>query len=188
MASLLFGQLSEGTDLEENVGRRTQVPVFPDAPPAEMQHAPEFNEVQTDPNPELGFVNRQLAGDWHEGEQYAPFWIGQQADQNASNQRIAEQVSTSGVAPAKEASGEFGHGTLKHSIAIEPTGDLRDGGRLSNDYFVANDPNIQSVMSDQMQPPPGVDGDDRSAVMGAGKDAALAAKMNLQAFLAATQG
>jgi hypothetical protein len=188
MTSLLFGQVSDGLSLEENVGRRTQVPVFPDAPPAEMPTPPDFNQVETDPNPNLGFVNRQLAGDWHEGEQYVPFWLGTEADQNESNQRVNKQVSTSGVAPAKEASGEWGHGTMKHSIAIEPTGDLREGGKMGNDYFVAQDPVVQSVMTDAMQPPPNADSDTRGAAMGQGKDAALAAKMNLQAWFSQTQG
>lgn len=188
--NILFGQVSEGVTLEENVGRRTQVPVYKNDPPVEMQHAPDWNEVSTDPNPHLGFVNRSVAGDWHEGEQYVPVHKEEVDNQYLHNAIVDRQVSTSGTAAAREASGEWGHGTMKHSIAIEPTGDLRDGGKLGNDYFKRDDRKIQEVMGNEMSTAPGIDTDTRGAVMGAGKDNALQAKMDsgYQAWYNATVG
>ena len=53
--------------------------------------------------------------------------------QDDYNGIINRQVSTSGTAAAKEATGQWGHGTLKIVEGIEPT--IRDGGALGSHYF-----------------------------------------------------
>lgn len=171
MSTLLMWQSRDGVPADENVVRRNTYPVEADAPPAEAKGMPEPQEVETDPNPHLGMVGRQVASDWHEPEQYSPFW-GPTVDQNHEyTDRIDRQVSTSGTAAAREAAGQFGHGTIGHAVGIEPVGDLVDPNtRMGNTYFVRNDRDIQETAGYVMSVPPGMDRDTVGAVAGEGKD------------------
>ncbi len=188
MPSMLFGMMRDGVTTDENVGRTTVDVVNKDTPPAEMDAPPDFNEVETDDNPNLGFVNRQLAGDWHESEQYSPSW-GPAVDGNHNhNDIIDRQVSSSGTAAQREMAGQFGHGTAAHSVAIEPV--IRDGAAFGNTYFMSNEQPAQPTMDPSMSIPPGADSDTRGAVMAAGKlqtrDAAVASQY--AAFYRSTVG
>lgn len=172
MSTLLMWQSRDGVPVaDENIVRRNTYPVEADAPPAEAKGMPQPQEVETDPNPNLGMVGRQVASDWHEPTQYAPFW-GPSVDQNHDyNDRIDRQVSTSGTAAAREAAGEFGHGTLGHAVGIEPVGDLVDPNtKMGNTYFVRNERDIQETAGSEMSVPPGMDRDTVGAVAGLGKD------------------
>lgn len=144
MSVMWFGDL-DGVPLDEAKVRATTAPVIVDAPPAEAVDAPEFNEFESDQNPNLGGLSfRNLASDWHESEQYAPFW----AD-NATRQHdiiINEQVAKSGTAAAREMSGQFGHGTMAYAVGIEPT--IRSGGAFGNDYFAANKADINELSAE----------------------------------------
>jgi len=93
-------------------------------------------------------------------------------NQTAHNLLIDRQVSSSGTAAAREASGQFGHGTASYAIGIEPTGDLREGGKLGNDYFSAGKPDIQNGAGSYMTTPPGYDLMTSDMVAQTGKDAA----------------
>lgn len=173
MTSLLFGTMGNyGIPADEKVVRSTATPVDKTAPAAMESNAPAWNEIaETDGNPNLGIVNRTVASHWVEGQQSAPFWSAEVDDQAQHNLIIDRQVSSSGTAAQREASGQFGHGTASYAIGIEPQGDLRDGGKLGNDYFSAGKPDIQSTSGDYMTVPPGYDGAVSAQVAMAGKDA-----------------
>lgn len=172
MSTLLMWQSRDGVPVsDENVNRRNTYPVRADAPPAEQKGMPEPQEVETDSNPDLGFVNRQLASDWHEPEQYAPSWAPEVDANHEYNDRIARQVSSSGTAAAREIAGQFGHGTLGHAVGIEPVGDLVDPNtKMGNTYFVRDERDIQETAGSVMSVAPGMDRDTVGAVAGEGKD------------------
>lgn len=159
MPNLLFGLVGNTEiPLDEKVVRSTATPVVDDAPAAMQEAPPDFNDTQDhDPNPNLGIVNRQLASHWVEGEQYSPFWQAAVDQQYEHNAIIDRQVSTSGTAAAREAAGQFGHGTAKYAVGIEPVGDLRDGGKMGNEYFSAGKPDIQEPAGNFMTVAPGYD-------------------------------
>lgn len=167
--NLQFGLLTQGVPADEKVVRNTAVPVDPDAPAAMQQDQPQQQEVETDHNPNLGMVNRQLASKWFPSIKFPPFWKPSVDDQAQHNLIIDRQVSTSGTAAAREAAGEFGHGTAAYAVGIEPVGDLQDGHKMGNEYFKANEKNIQSTMGDVMTTPPGTDQGTKGAVAGMGK-------------------
>lgn len=170
MSTLLYSHLREGTPSTHDEVRRNTQPVQADAPPAELDHAPDFNEVNTDSNPEVGMGGRQLASDWHEPEATPPFWAGEASAPH--NAIVNDKIASSGTAAAREASGQFGHGTAAYALGIEPT--IRDGMTFGQDYFTANERdgfNPNSSRVDGVQPST-ANSDDTMAVAAYGKDAA----------------
>jgi hypothetical protein len=179
MASIMFGQLSTiGVPADEKVVRNTATPVDVNAAPAMQNDMPEMQEVETDPNPTLGMVNRQKGSKWIDRIKYRPFWIEEVTNSDQHNALVDRQVSSSGTAAAREASGEFGHGTIPHAVGIEPVGDLREGGKMGNEYFVVNEKDIQEGMTDSMTLPPGSDQNTSGKVAATGKDSARKAAMS----------
>lgn len=155
MTSLFLGQLTAtGVPADETVVRSTATPVEVDAPAAMQDDMPEPNEVETDHNPNLGMVNRQLASKWYEGQhvQHDDDIVGVQ---NGSNQIIASQVSTSGTAAQRELAGQT-HKNLSYAVGIEPVGDLVDGHKMTNEYFKRDPRNVQDTMLREMSVPPGM--------------------------------
>lgn len=184
MASLMMASLNRtGVPADESVVRNTATPVDINAPAAEQESAPDRNEFESDPNPNLGMVPRQLASHVIPTEKYSPFWSGEVDDSHNYNDIVNRQVSSSGTAAAREASGQFGHGTMQVMEGIEPVADLIDGGSYGNTYFVANDPKIQSSSGSYMTTPPGQDYTIPGLVAGVGKtnarDAAEASMYNV---------
>ncbi len=174
MTSLLFGVMgNHGVPVDEKVVRSTALPVEKDAPPAMESDRPEWNEpVESDPNPNLGMNTRTLASHWVEGEQSAPWWQGS-VDQNAEHNTLVDsRISSSGTAAAREAAGQFGHGSMSYAVGIEPVGDLRDGGKMGNEYFAAGKPDIQETAGNYMSVPPGYDQATTGKAAAAGKTAA----------------
>lgn len=154
MPSLFFGQLSSiGVPADEIVVRSTATPVELNAPPAMQQDMPEMSEVETDHNPNLGMVNRQLSSKYIDRERSTPSWIPEVNASSEHNAIIDRQVSTSGFAASKEARGDWGHGTIPAVIGIEPVGDLREGGKMGNEYFTVNDKDIQPTADPTMMSP-----------------------------------
>lgn len=179
MTSLFFGQLSSiGVPADEAVVRSTATPVEVDAPPAMQNDMPEMSEVETDHNPNLGMVNRQLASKWIDRFRSRPFWQPQVDHQVEHNLVIDQQVSTSGYAASQEAAGNWGHGTMPAAIGIEPVGDLRDGGKMGNEYFKANERDIQDTAGEVMSVPPGYDHSIQGRVSAQGKVNARTAAMS----------
>jgi hypothetical protein len=154
MTSLMMGQIwSTVVPADEATVRRTAVPYYADKPAAMQDDMPVMGEVETDHDPNLGMVNRQLASKWTEPQRSAPAWADQVATQYEHNATVDRQVSTAGFAPSKEATGEWGHGTMAHAVGIEPVGDLGDQGKLGNDYFKRNDRGIQDTADPTMLTP-----------------------------------
>lgn len=156
MTSLFFGQLNGiGVPADEKVVRSTATPVEHDAPAAMQTDAPMPQEVETDPNPDLGMVNRQLASHWTEGSKINPTWDWQVAETTTSTEIINSQVSTSGTAAAREEAGET-HKNLSYAVGIEPVDGLIDGHRMTNNYFQRDQRNVQDTQTPSMTVPPGM--------------------------------
>lgn len=182
MTSLFMGTLSTtGVPADEKVVRSTATPVEHDAPPAVQQDMPEANEVETDHNPDLGMVNRQLASKWVEGSS-ANMPVEATAMQSESNQIVNRQVSTSGTAASRELAGQT-HKNLSYAVGIEPVFDLGDPNhKMGNTYFVRNERNVQTGMGEYMSVPPGQDHAIQGNIAAAGKmdarDAAMSSVYN----------
>ena len=185
MSVMWFGDL-DGVPLDEAKVRATTAPVVVDAPPAEAESAPEFNEVETDTNPMLGGLSpRQLASEWHATEKYPPSW----AD-NAVRQHdivVNETIATKGTAAAREMAGQQGHGTMAYAVGIEPT--IRDGAAFGNTYFAGNKADIQELSAETagqrgIGTIPGTDREDIAGASAYGGAAARdASANNYSAFL-----
>lgn len=176
MSTVLFFGQSSGGDADRNAVRSTTHPVQQDIPAAEQKDAPEFNEFESDPNPDIGLGPRQLASDWHETEKYAPFWIG---EDKVDREVIDRKIATSGTAAAREAAGQFGHGTMGYAYGIEPV--IRDGAEFGADYFAANKQggfNSHSTSDTGVQPVD-VNQDDLRGITAYGKDAARDASVSV---------
>src|SRR6478736_2351548 len=149
MSTLYWGALSDvGVPQDIEKVTRNTFPVQVDAPPAEKQDAPDLNEVETDPNPELGYTGHQLASSWHQPEKAPPPGPTATAEHNAI---IDRQVATSGTAASREAAGQWGHGSAAFAVGIEPTPlEVQFG----TDYFAADkyDINGQSDSDYGVQP------------------------------------
>jgi hypothetical protein len=181
--------LRDGVPADEQVVRHNAESVTPDSPPAVAPDVPEQGNVETDGNPNLGMVGRQLASHWIEGQQYTPEWLAAASD-NSHAEIINRQVASAGFNAKREEAGVFGHGTMSVAVGIEPVKDLTEGGKFGNDYFVTHPKTIQGDVSQSMRVPPGWDSDSRGAVMGAGKELAReSAESGLYAaFYAGVQG
>lgn len=177
MTSLLIGAFDTGAiPVDENTVRNTATPVEVDGEAAEQEAAPSWNQPhETDTNPNLGMVNRQLGSHTIAMQRFVPSWLNEVNSNADANDIVNRQVSSSGTAAAREASGTWGHGTLLVTEGIEPVAGLVDGGRMSNEYFTANDPEIQSSAGNFMTQPPGYDHTVPALVAGVGKTAARTA-------------
>lgn len=189
MSTLLYGMMRENVPVDQNTQRRNTAPVDNFAPPAEQLGMPDPNEVEVMSEHPVSLANTTLASEWHEGEQYAPFWQGQVDTQDEHNAIVDRQVSSSGTAAAREAAGTFGHGTMKYAVGIEPVGDLGAAGGLGNDYFVRNDRDIQEPAGNYMSIPPGYDQDQTGHVSAQAYVAAREASSNAySSFYSAVAG
>lgn len=176
--NLFLGSVNyAGVPADEKVVRTTATPVDHNAPAAMAPNAPDRNEVETDTNPTLGMVNRQLASTWHEPQKYPPSWGPSVSDSDQYNAIVDKQVSSSGTAAAREMTGQFGHGTIAFAEGIEPVADLVDGGAMTNTYFSAEKPAVNSVSGDYMSVPPGMDRAAVTATQAVGKSEARKAAM-----------
>lgn len=172
MTSLFMGQVDvAGVPADEKVVRNTATPYSHDAPAAMATDMPEMQELENDSNPELGLAPRQKASLWIEGGNAVP-QAEIVAEQNASNQKIAQQVSTSGTAASREISGQT-HQNLSYAIGIEPTFDLADPNhKMGNTYFVRNERDVQATAGNYMTTAPGQDHAIVGNISAYGKDAA----------------
>lgn len=170
MSTLLYALGAGPVPANQKVVRSTTEYVEQDARPAVASDPPDWNEKETDPNPNLGLENRQVASFWVEREKYAPSWAGEATsitdDQASLNRRQAVQ----GTAASREMQGMFGHGTVAYAIGIEPY--IRDNAAFGTDYFAATERGIQEDVRQYLNPPPGQDRDAISATAGAAKDSA----------------
>jgi len=157
MTSLMFGQLQTetGVPADEKAVRNTATPVDDNQPPAMQDDMPEQQEFESDKDPNLGMAPRQLASKWYEGER-ATVHTGIYDEQKSANQRIDDQVASSGTAAGRESAG-YTHKNLSYAVGIEPVQDLADPNhKLGNTYFVRNDRPVQEGMTASMTVPPGM--------------------------------
>ncbi len=155
--TLMLGMQRGPTELpDENVVRRTTFPVNPADKPAMATDAPEPEEVETDENPNLGFVNRQVASKWNPSRKFAPFWRG--TAQARHNEIVNERVASDGLSPSLEASGVFGHGTAAYAEGIEHVGDLGSWGGFGNEYFEIDKRGANPTGGNFMSPTPDLEG------------------------------
>lgn len=128
------------TPLTETEARETMEPIRTDGVGAESQHAPDWNEVETDASSQLiGLAPRAKGADTRDTEKSVPWWTTLASADYSSV--IDRQVSSSGTAARREESGQTGHGTMQYEQSMEPV--IRDGAAFGNDYFVSNDRAIQ---------------------------------------------
>lgn len=178
MTSLYFGMLREGVPADEKVVRSTAEPYEHDAPAAVQDSMPDQQEVSTDPNPDLGMVGRQLGSHWVEGVKNAPEWRERVDSAHLHNDVIDRQVSTSGTAAGREAAGIWGHPSASYAVGIAPQGDLTDGGKMGNEYFVRNEREIQDTSDNTMMTvPPAYDQSTKGRVAAEGKVASRESAM-----------
>lgn len=164
MSTLFWGQYRESIPTDEKLVRSTTEYVDVNAPAAEADGAPEFNEFEADPNPALGMVTRQVASDWHESEKYAPSW-GDRSNPSDSFAYVNRKVDSDGTAAAREMNGEFGHGTMAYAVGIEPV--IREAGAFGADYFAVDPRLIQETAGNYMLPDAAQDHDAVSATANA---------------------
>jgi hypothetical protein len=158
MTSLFMGQLlADPVPADERNIRNTATPVDNEKPAAEATSMPDPQEFDSDKDQQVGFGPRQLASDWHEGE---PVDISQSipvmAEVTESTRIINSQVSSSGTAAQREASGRV-HRSLSYAVGIEPVGDLQENHRYGETYFARNPRDIQTGMGSYMTTPPSID-------------------------------
>jgi hypothetical protein len=172
MTALIMGSIvRDPVPADENTVRNTATPVYKADPPATMPDVPDLNEFETDPNPHLGMVERNLSSHIVPTQKYAPPWRALTDMNHEYTDRIDSTIGTVGLAPSREAGGEFGHGTMQVQIAIDPVQDLSGAGGFTNDYFLRHYRPIQETMPVSVQPPPNYDATTAGMVGAAGKQA-----------------
>lgn len=164
MSTLLFALNRGGVAATDDDVRSTTNVINQDAPSAVQDAAPEYNDHDTDPDTEGGITPHQLASHVVPSEQYPPA-IGNANDD--PNSIVNRQVSTSGTAAAREASGQWGHGSLMITEGIEPT--IRDGAAFGDTYFAARDRDVQEGMGGYMQPAVAADAETLATSQASGK-------------------
>jgi len=151
MSGLLMRHVgdSQGAPMTEEEATTTIEPIRHDPEMAEAQHAPEFNEIDTDESGELtGLAPRLVGSDTVDTDKYAPWWA-ERATVN-HNAVVDNQVASSGTAAARELAGQQGHGTMQYALGIEPI--IRDGAEFGNDYFLSHNATVQDGAGDYMTP------------------------------------
>lgn len=134
MPNLVLMQFHLPISQDEAEVRSTVTVVDHDQPSSVQDSAPDFNELDIDPHTEGGLTRHDMASHVIGSERYIPAAGNANQDLNA---QVNNQVSSSGTAAAREAAGQWGHGTFKAVEGIEPV--IRDGNVLGSDYFASNE-------------------------------------------------
>lgn len=118
---------------DENEVRSTVEPVRTDPQNAENDSPPDWNEKESDESGQLVGLSPRVEGAYTvDSEQYVRpdlFLEG-----SPYNWDIDKQVSSSGTAAAREAAGEWGHGTLQYADSIDP---LNPAQHYGNERFLS---------------------------------------------------
>lgn len=150
MTAMLLAAQRGAVPADEATVRSTTAIVSDDIPAAEMPDAPDYNENESDPNPYLGMTSRNLASFVIPSEQYRSPVLDDASDVHESFDIINRQVSSSGTAAGREDAGEWGHGTMKAVIGIEPT--IRPGTEFTDTFFTGHPVVSQNGVSRYMSP------------------------------------
>lgn len=148
MSTLLFGFERAPISADEAEVRSTTNVIDHDAPSATMEDAPDFNEFESDPDTEGGLTTHQVSSHVVPSVKSVSPVLGQATAEH--NDIVNRTISSVGTAAAREAVGEWGHGTLMVTEGIEPT--VRGDAAFGNEYFAAGKPDIQEGMSNAMNP------------------------------------
>lgn len=129
--------------------RSTVAPLRDDPESAQLQAAPDWNQIETDSSGTLTGLNaREVAGHTSETEKYPAWWIeGASAPHNIV---VDAQVASSGTAAAREAAGQQGHGTMQYTESLDP--EIHDGMTFGSDYFTTHEKGIQNGAGSYMEP------------------------------------
>lgn len=141
---LSYGQNPEREPLESDAEKvRSTITVVDDSQPASVaDDRPSFNRTETDPETEGGLTPHQVAPFVTPSERYVNPML---AEANIDHNRIVnDQVSTSGTAAAREAAGQWGHGTMGYADSVEPLYSEADLG-MGEAYFDADRPDFGSA-------------------------------------------
>lgn len=148
MTSAWFLGAAHSVPQDESTVRDTRDPVRTDGDKAEMQAAPDWNEVESDQSGQLtGLSQRTVGAATTDSVKTAPALIGLATAEH--NALIDRQVATSGTAASREAAGQFGHGTMQTEISLEP---LNPAQAYGNDYFVRGNLSANEGSGDYMAP------------------------------------
>lgn len=175
MSTLLYALNRTPTQSDVDEVRSTVTVVDDSAPSAVQETMPDFNEHPTDPDTEGGLTGHQLGSHIIPSEQFVPDVGNANEDLNSI---INRQVSTSGTAAAREAAGEWGHGSLLVVEGIEPT--IRDGNKFGEDFFSAGAHTVQAGAGSMMTPAQRNDPGTTQAVQDAAEANSRAAVQNSQ--------
>lgn len=133
---------------DEDSYRHGSLEYVDDTTPAELESAPDFNEIEVDEVPSYGLTPSAVGGAVTESRQYVN--PARALALQDHTEPIDSQVATSGRAPGLEASGIWGHGTMEYTESIQPQ--IRDGVVLGNEVFTRDARPVQEGMSAAMTP------------------------------------
>lgn len=171
----LLSPLAASTPDEAAV-RSTVTVVDRDEPASMLPGPPGYNDATTDPDTGGGLTTRSLASFVIPSERYVPNMGDANVDHNAI---VNERISSSGTAAAREAAGQWGHGTMKVVMGIEPA----QAPLFGDEYFAADAP--ENVARNMLTPAVTTD---EAAAQGAAAQGSVNARDAYAAFLTAATG
>lgn len=144
MSTLLFIGRENAPDLPADAEeiRSTVTEVDNSAPAAVASEGPDYNQFLSDHDTEGGLTTRQVASAVTPSMK-APVRVEGSDLGRVADERVNETYPNGGTAAAREASGEWGHGTLKIVEGIEPT--IVDGQQFGGEYFAAGERPINAT-------------------------------------------
>lgn len=170
-----FPQASAVAEQAESEVRSTVTTVVNDAPSSVADDAPDFNEQILDPETEGGLTAHQTASAVTPSTHYPPTPTPDTGD--AIQRTINDGIATKGRAPAVEASGVWGHGTMPIVEGIEPG---ISAAPFADRYFAALP---HAVESTDFMTPGAVDPNDSAVAQAVGVNNAVAAQSPYSALL-----
>lgn len=156
-----------------------------DDAPAMAPAPPDYNALLVDRDTDGGLTTTQLASYVRPSKQGAP--VADTSANDGARDDVNRSNSQDGHAAAKEATGEWGHGTLQIVEGIEPA--IRDGGSFDGTYFAAD--NRSNPAGDYMTATRTADGGTQAAGEARADAAVTASQSNndmYRAFLSAMTG
>lgn len=152
------------SDTLDNV-RSTVTTVDPDSDASVAVSTPERGRLETDPHTDGGLTTHQVSSQVNPSDQYAPATVSRGDHNDALNASWSEV----GTAAAREAAGQWGHGTAYSQDSMER---IPDGVAFEETYFARDRRGMNEEVSDFMSPTDTVDGQSLQNTAQAGMNAA----------------
>lgn len=163
MSTLLMGLTAPAYKQSDSLDKvRSTVTTVTDDSPSVATGTPEFGNLETDPNTDGGLTPHAVASKVTPSERYAPATESRGDHMNSVNARI----SSSGTAAAREAAGQWGHGTLKVQDAMTRP---EDGTEFSETYFKRDTRGANATAGAYMTPAVAADAETLNEVQRVGK-------------------